>query len=630
VVAVMCLVCGILASAFFEDSVTYLLSPSSNESMLFVDDLGKLGHRSAGSISHQTIAPEGLSLEPGTSWTLTWRGECQSGALPFARISYRTTSQTCTSVGFRLGSECTTITLPAGDLAGLVAPRTLNPGATDFTVTLESINAGSEDFSSSVIKRIEIGSRVFPNGQLSKNFYLVGWMGLFPYLLWSIATGPARFRWVIGGSIGALLLLAIAPTAFHWLFVILVALVAVLLIKNHEQLELELPIALGVAALILPMRWGLLASYVDWGLSPDALEFWRIAQAMVHPYDTEHREPVFVWVVKLWLTAFGWKPVMLRVLSIALAYLQAVLIWKAARLFVSPLTALLILAAAAYNVPMIISSVRGLREEIVPLFLLGQLYCAIVFLRENRSGWLWMFLALSAVLPLVRLNALIYTLVLVPLVLYMGKQPIRYYILAFGLLLTFLLPLMVYQQKHYKDPLFSSNGYVATYYRDEEFGALQQEANVNISMMHYLFGLHTLDDVVRTSIDGVWRLTFGKEARNLLSLGREVQTTSTGWLWYSEAPPRGLEVVLFVCYAVGFFLCVKKTQGWMLLLPIILLQFPLAFLVGKNLLYWRLTMNTIPISLILAGIGSETCVLFLRRLRIRIHGITSTAPRSKA
>jgi hypothetical protein len=347
---------------------------------------------------------------------------------------------------------------------------------------------------------------------------------------------------------------------------------------------------LGVLALALASRWHELEAVVYRSLDPDARGVaWR-AGAMWHPYNTNYREPAWVWGVRLAWALFGPSDLHVRYFSLIVSL---VLLWAVYR-FVARLTGDLALALAttgllAVNPYLAALGVRGLRIELYTLALVLVCHYALVpgIPARARSVGLATWTALGA---LTQLTSLVAT---VPLIAWaVRRRRLPWHGLAAALALTALAigPHLGINAIRAGDPFLAVNVH-GTWYRNYEYVTVRgagcdgcptlaerqatRARGRPVSMARYIFGMHSPREVAARILDG-YATAFLKPDRLLaLALGFDGL-----WAW--------------LAYLVGLALLAWSPWREVLLLPLLSLNF-LAFVVPLGI-DPRLVMHTAPVT----------------------------------
>src|SRR5262249_41609154 len=116
----------------------------------------------------------------------------------------------------------------------------------------------------------------------------------------------------------------------------------------------------------------------------------------------------------------------------------------------------------------------------------------------------------------------------------------------------------------------------------------------HITTAEYIFGLHTVNEVIRRVSRGYWLILFGRFTRIYM-------------LGYQS---------LFVLYVIGFLLAFMYPSGRWILVSLFFMNATMAFLVGSEQFpdLPRLLVQVAPLTAILAGLGLiEGAQLAIRR-----------------
>lgn len=340
---------------------------------------------------------------------------------------------------------------------------------------------------------------------------------------------------------------------------------------------------------------------VGWGpLNPDAITYMKLAELMTSPYDTGLREPFWIWMIAGWFKLMGASPLSLRLLTFLLSMLVIWVGFAFARGYTgTPIVGLLVAAALAMNPFMVTLSARGLREE---AYLLAILALASLLLVPHprlttRSGALGLAVAGGAA-QLLRFNS--YTF-LAPLLLWWVWQKPKERLVAVMIPVLFITAVSIPHLRHnaaqFGDPLFSVNAHFM-WSRNYEFVVLKEtgcdgcpsreefEANpvsgARIGAFEYVFGMHTLGEVLRYTADGYARMYLAPTELFEIQSG-----TRSLWLFFAYLT--GLGVVLLSAW--------RALLLWILLLAN---GVPFAMSLGIDA---RLGIQTAPFITVILAIG---------------------------
>jgi|GEM_PF-2686891 len=345
---------------------------------------------------------------------------------------------------------------------------------------------------------------------------------------------------------------------------------------------------IAIIALGFALRWEALIEFQYRPLDPDATAYRVIADRMKHIYDTDHREPMWIWTIKLWFLLLGPSDLSLRLLTITLSLVLLIVNYKFFKDYTKqPTLALAVVALLSVNPYMSFMSVRGLRLELYMIAILMLAYHVLVQkegLREsqrlaNLSWW-------GTVAVLQQINSLIFVL---PLWVYaFWRQKIawkKFWIAPVGLLL--LIPYLVYSYQKFGDPFYSANVH-AMWYRNYEFVVIKGTScegcptlaeiargkrGAHVTTFQYIFGMHSLGEVISRTAHGYAELFF--RPTNLFWKQVGLKTTPVYYL-----------------YLLGLLLLIFSRFREILIFPILTINI-LAFLVPLGI-DARLVMHTAP------------------------------------
>lgn len=280
----------------------------------------------------------------------------------------------------------------------------------------------------------------------------------------------------------------------------------------------------GVLAWGLSRRLVAFAQAVPFKLDPDALGYMQLARSLASPYETQAREPLWVWVVKLWLGMAGWNAPAMRLLTVLCSML---VIWLAYRLFrdYTGRTALGVLVAwlLADHDYLIQLSVRGLREEACTAALLAVSY--VVFVRPRTCSLAWQAAGLALAGAAAQLLRFTSVAILLPLLAWWGwRAGDRHGRYSAGVLLVIAavsLPHLLHNHWMFGDPLYSVNRHVAWFRNyetvvqkgracdgcpSEAEWAANPYGGPPITALEYVFGQHGWREILADTLEGYRRL----------------------------------------------------------------------------------------------------------------------------
>lgn len=280
----------------------------------------------------------------------------------------------------------------------------------------------------------------------------------------------------------------------------------------------------GVLAWGLSRRLVALAQTLPFKLDPDALGYMDLANRLASPFETQAREPLWIWVVKLWLGMAGWTGPAMRLLTVGWSML---VIWLAYRLFRDytgrPALGVIVAWLLADHDYLIQSSVRGLREEAYTAALLAVSY--VVFVRPRSQSLARQAIGLAAASAAAQLLRMTSVVMLVPLIAWWGWRAgdcsWRYSIGVLLVVAAVSLPHLLHNQRTFGDPLYSVNVHAA-WFRNYET-VVQRHGSCEgcpsradlpanpyggppVTAARYLFGQHGWTELLADTLEGYRRL----------------------------------------------------------------------------------------------------------------------------
>jgi len=288
-----------------------------------------------------------------------------------------------------------------------------------------------------------------------------------------------------------------------------------------------------VLALLLAVSWGSgirlqeAALFAEETLEPDAIGYRHMATVMdlftpngFYAGNWGQREPLFMFVVKLWFGIAGTEPVKLRVLT---AILSSLVIgfsaWAAWRIF-GPTAAIFVGVAIAASQPLIREAGRGLRLELEMLLLMCYVLLFTTLSKHGPLRQAWVLGAFTGTMGLLRTTYLPALSIVNIWILYRGRSSRTSWfwpaVLTLCVAAVLTAPHRYSLYRHYGDP-FHDTALYARWNANFEFAGqpgyptieeLQRDAYVgpHISYATYLFGLHTPWQLAAGTVSGMKKL----------------------------------------------------------------------------------------------------------------------------
>ncbi len=380
---------------------------------------------------------------------------------------------------------------------------------------------------------------------------------------------------------------------------------AILSFRKDKRLWQDNRIYLGLLFLLLvyglEWRWTLLQKIWPLRLDPDAQGYLSLARQLSWLYDTGMREPLFIWLVKIFCSFTAWSNLSLRLLTFCLSIGVIVVTYWAGVRFFNKMVGILAAGFISVALPFVKMSPRGLRFEIFIILFVVFFIRALSKNKKEQWAIASVFDGLIAGLAcLVRLNTIGIILLLW---LYQGirmKWNYKMALIRIGVLLMLIAPHLYnnYQISHPPDPFHSVNIHTR-YYCNQEFGGQpgfpsQEELARNaytgepISFLSYVFKLHSLGEVINRTALGLVSIYLGYYTKTVLF--------SNNLFFY----------ILFILGAVALLFSKKR----ILLLFLVVMEIPQAFILAYPLNWsgilaqtgamdWRLVLHIAPFLLMI-------------------------------
>lgn len=339
-------------------------------------------------------------------------------------------------------------------------------------------------------------------------------------------------------------------------------------------------------------RWDSFTKVINSPLSPDAITYLGIARNMKGLFDTDFREPLFLWAVKIFFFLFGSSEINLRLMTL---FASLITIWLtyifATRMTHSTLVGLLAALLIAQSDGYIFQNLRGLRLEIYMLTIIPFIYVLLIRQKPIDLKYALLVGFLAGLNQLNNLSAISFCSLLI---LYFAiRQKWKLWLIPIPIILAFLItiPHLIHNKRQFGDAFYASNIH-ARYYRNQEFKGqpgfpTEEEVRIDgytgshITTFDYFFKLHSLSEVIQRNFLGIKLLYFSeKSLKNIL-------TSQFLYFFYII----GLIIMLF--YSIDFIIC------------FLLLNITSYFFVGTPSIFFdlRLTMHVSFMIVTLTALG---------------------------
>lgn len=349
---------------------------------------------------------------------------------------------------------------------------------------------------------------------------------------------------------------------------IVLALAALLLWRWQRTERLTIcrteSLALGVILVMaFLMRWEKLVELHAATLDHDPQTYLEIAQRSSYFIDTEFREPLFPFLVKVGGWFLGHSATSLRLTTIGLSLLVIVMTWLTGRELFNRPVGLLAAAFVAFNGNFIYINVRGYRLELYAM--LGLAFVILCFGKKDwsqkkRTIWL---AVVGSLMCLTRTNSFSTLVVMLLFVYWSNGWNKKLLVAAILIPLVFHLPSFIYWQQKYGDPMVAVNKHLK-YYRNIEFVDNElvpksddpyrgPETN---SIKYFLTEWHTPGETITNIMSGLQSIYIGSYGWEFLFMGSTLMMglAILGWLrWFLTENRRLLFWMLLVSAPVAFF-----------------------------------------------------------------------------
>ncbi|MCD6386101.1 glycosyltransferase family 39 protein [Candidatus Sumerlaeota bacterium] len=360
-------------------------------------------------------------------------------------------------------------------------------------------------------------------------------------------------------------------------------------------------LVLWIVASALDIRWEYLKEMVNKPLDPDAVTYISIARNMNGPFDTDFREPFFMWGIKLFFILFGGTKINLRLYSI---FVSLVTIWFtylfAQRVTRSQTVGLLSAFILAQSHGYIFQNLRGLRLETYLITIIPFIY--VLLQRKKPADWKYCLLVgvLAGLNQLNNLSAMSFCILLILYFAFRQKWKLWLIPVPIAVAMLITLPHLIHNKKQFNDAFYSSNIH-ARYYRNQEFKGQPgfptvEEVRKNgyagppITTFEYFFKLHTLPQIIKRTLTGFKLLYFGNFYVN------NVFKNQLFYYFYI------IGLVLMIFYLPDLIVC------------FVLLSATSLFLIGTFIYFdVRLTMHIVFITVTLSAFGIVRSIQFLQQ-----------------
>lgn len=295
---------------------------------------------------------------------------------------------------------------------------------------------------------------------------------------------------------------------------------SLLIIFNKYKTWISLFLLLIVIVYAANLRFQYFVIAKEMPLGPDSETFYQLAHTTPHFYSASFREPVFVFLIKLFLWIFGDKPWVVVLISCVFSILVIPLVYyiglRAYNSFVGLGSAFIV----AITPHVVYGSFRGLRIEVYSFFMLLYMYFLFVNKRFSSATRLIISGILGGFICLLRLEFLSvvfilsgYSLIAEILSRKQDKVAVmKETFLSLSITVLLIIPFLISNQLVYNEPFYGQNSH-ATFWRNQEFAGQEGYPTIEavvkkgytgkrVTVSHYIFGMHTIGEVITRYFKG--------------------------------------------------------------------------------------------------------------------------------
>ncbi|MGI8905151.1 MAG: hypothetical protein ACR2IE_01520 [Candidatus Sumerlaeaceae bacterium] len=590
---------------------------------------------------------------PGKPFSIKWQTTINRGEQPVLKIWSPRPAQVPVTATFRTGGKQQVVPVPPSTAGAFIKPSPEFPAASANGQLAEiEIRSTVPEAATSpvlVLDKININARGFGKGFLEANAWTVFPAMFLPWLLFVIAqVNHVPQRTAMALAVCTAILLGIAGTLWKpafavggmvyatgttllWLYVSFSSnwreknVEAATVDRQRLRTQFSALICIALLSVVLAVRWKELSNIADVPLLPDALHYFQLAIAMHHPLDTLPREPLHMMLLRTFLAVTSWSAIAARTYTLFLSLLLGAGLYLLTLRFVSIPAAAVALLLYAFNPVLVQSAPQGLREELFPLLIMLLLLNLFNLVRNPKPVTVHAASGLAgAAIVLTRISGICVFPLLYGATLIGQWRKSRPSVTSVATACAaFMVPIffmLTYAGIVKGDPFISST-IVTKFYAYQEFAGkpgfpsrleLERDSFTGpaVTTGEYLFKYHSIGEVADSITHGLYRMLFGDVARkSLMRIGTNAPKDKA----LAEVPPLLHEHLLYVFYILGFFLSLRTFEGRLVVMAVLAMQLPLAFLAGRDLLHPRLMMNATPFMLLLSVIGGHEIVRWTKR-----------------
>gem|GEM_PF-3118747 len=311
------------------------------------------------------------------------------------------------------------------------------------------------------------------------------------------------------------------------------------------------------------LRWEQLVELHAATLDNDPQTYLEIAERSSYFIDTEFREPLYLFLVKVGGWLFGHSATGLRLITLGLSLAAIVMTWLTGRELFNRPVGLLAAAFVAFNGNFIYINVRGYRLE-----LFTSLGLALVLFLFGKKDWplkkrtIWLAV-IASLMCLTRTNS--FSTLVVMLASVYWKNDWNKKLLAAAILIPLVvqMPSFIYWNQKYGDPMVAVNKHLK-YYRNIEFvdhalvpkGEDPYRGPETNSIRYFLTEWHRPGETITNILSGLQSIYIGGYGWEFIFMGSTLMMglAILGWLRWILTENRVLLLWMFLVSApVAFF-----------------------------------------------------------------------------
>jgi len=247
-------------------------------------------------------------------------------------------------------------------------------------------------------------------------------------------------------------------------------------------------------------------------LEPDVRRFYELAREMRHPYQSRHREPLHILLIKGSLVLFGDRPASVLIPTLVASVLLIPATFLFGRAVYNLPVGLAGAALVAFNHHLIRSAARGYRLELFAVLMLAYVYVLFVTERRQPKSRLLAAGVLGGLLLLVRITTVTLLVPALALVIWRERRRVERLRSLIGwagvsliISLAILAPYVLECGLVHGRPLLAIDRH-AQWWAEAEAGQMGKSTaeETSLSVFQYLFGAGGIWRTLVRSLHGYW------------------------------------------------------------------------------------------------------------------------------